>query len=215
MSGGRIRSQAKRQRLKRQRERLATEQAQQDSVTVDANDPPSNLRLGSGGDDDGKYGPTGYLPARTEARMLQRAVKNGWLKEGQTQRFETRTSESELTQRVSSQSGEASIMEQLSLSVLAGLNDEDKRRRGIAERTALAMERANQRDEQHAEDLKIKQALLEQKGGHVDKSIPTGVVLLERPCVTVEEWESVKAEAESDPQVGRIPDCEPHREDSA
>ncbi|MFT5328161.1 MAG: hypothetical protein ACI8P0_006073, partial [Planctomycetaceae bacterium] len=124
--------------------------------------------------------------------------RNGWLEDGQTQRFETRTSENELTQRVSSQSGEASIMERLSLSVLSGLNDKDKRRRGIAERTALAMERANQRDEQHAEDLKIKQALLEQKGGHVDNSIPCGVVLLERSCTSLEEWQAHVALAEAD-----------------
>lgn len=202
-------SQAKRQRLKRKRERLAAEQAQQNSITVDASGSVSNVRLGSGGNDDKKYGPTGYLPARTEARMLQRAVKNDWLKEGQTQRFETRTSENELTQRVSSQSGEASIMERLSLSVLSGLNDEDKRRRGIAERTALAMERANQRDEQYAEDLKIKQALVEQKGGHVDDSIPCGVILLERPSPTVEDWEAeqARAEVEQAAEQGR-PECD-------
>jgi hypothetical protein len=194
MSGGRIRSQAKRQRLKRQRERLAAEQGQQDSVTVDANDRASNVQLGSGG----KYGPTGFLPARSEAKLLERAVRNGWLEDGQTQRFETRTSENELTQRVSSQSGEASIMERLSLSVLSGLNDKDKRRRGIAERTALAMERANQRDEHHSDDLEIKRALLEARGGHTDDSIPCGVVLLTRPCTSIEEWEAQVALAEAD-----------------
>ena len=78
----------------------------------------------------------------------------------------------------------------------------------IAIRALIQMEAANQRDEQHAEDLKIKQALLEQKGGHVDSSIPTGVVLLERPCVTAEEWESVKAETDVNPVAGKMPVCE-------
>lgn len=111
--------------------------------------------------------------------------------------------------------GETTMIDLLMQSVGDGLRSKDARRRRSAERTALQMEKINQADEHHAQELKIKQALLEQKGGHVDASIPTGVVLLERPCVTVEEWESVKAEAESDPQVGSIPDCEPHREDSA
>jgi hypothetical protein len=182
-------SQSKRQRLKRRRERLAAEQAQQDSVTVDANDPASNVRLGSGGDDDGKYGPTGYLPARTEAKMFERAVRNAWLEDDQAQRFETRTSENELTQRVSSVPGEASGLELASLELMKCLKSPNRRLKMIAIRALIQMETANQRDEQHAENLKIKQALLEQKGGHVDASIPTGVVLLERPCTSSEEWQ--------------------------
>jgi hypothetical protein len=182
-------SQSKRQRLKRRRERLAAEQTQQDSVTVDANDPAGNVRLGSGGDDDGKYGPTGYMPASTEAKLIERAVRNGWLKEEETQRFETRTSENELAQRVSSQPGEASAMELASLELMKCLKSPNRRTKMIGIRALIQMETANQRDEQHAEDLKIKQALLEQKGGHVDASIPTGVVLLERPCVSLDEWQ--------------------------
>jgi hypothetical protein len=107
------------------------------------------------------------------------------------------------------------MIDLLMQSVGDGLRSKDARRRRSAERTALQMEKINQADEHHADELKIKQALLEQKGGHVDNSIPTGVVLLERPCVTVEEWETVKAEAESGPQVGRIPDGESRRENSA
>lgn len=182
-------SQSKRQRLKRRREKLAAEQAQQDSATVDANDRASNVRLGSGGDDDGKYGPTGYIPARTEANLLERAVRNGWLKEEETQRFETRTSENELAQRLSSEPGEASAMELAALELMKCLKSPNRRTKMIAIRALIQMETANQRDEQHAEDLKIKQALLEQKGGHVDESIPTGVVLLERPCTSIDVWQ--------------------------
>jgi len=71
----------------------------------------------------------------------------------------------------------------------------------------IQMEAANQRDEQHAENLKIKQALLEQKGGHVDASIPCGVVLLERPCTSMDEWQrdvesATKEEAAQSKVVG-------------
>ena len=81
------------------------------------------------------------------------------------------------------------MIDLLMKSVGDGLRSKDARRRRSAERTALQMEKINQADEHHAQELKIKQALLEQKGGHVDASIPTGVVLLERPCVSLDEWQ--------------------------
>jgi hypothetical protein len=147
------------------------------------------VRLGSGGDDDGKCGPTRYKPSRSEAKLFEQAVRNGWLKDEETQRFETRTSENELVQRVSSKPGEASMMERACLELMKCLKSPNRRLKMIAIRALIQMETANQRDEQHAEDLQIKQALLEQRGGHVDESIPTGVVLLERPCVSLDEWQ--------------------------
>lgn len=195
MSGGRIRSQKKRQRLKRQREKLAAEQAQQGSTPADENDQASNGRRGSGGDDASKYGPTGYLPASTEAKLIERAVRNGWLKEDETQRFETRTSENELAQRVSCEPGEASAMELASLELMKCLKSPNRRLKMIAIRALIQMETANQRDEQHAENLQVKQAIIEQNGGVLGETIPTGVVLLERPSPTLEAWQAELDEA--------------------
>ncbi|MFT5328580.1 MAG: hypothetical protein ACI8P0_006493 [Planctomycetaceae bacterium] len=86
-----------------------------------------------------------------------------------------------MRQLTESPDGQTTMIDLLMRSVGDGLRSKDARRRRSAERTALAMERANQRDE---ENLKIKHALVEQKGGHVDDSIPTGVILLERPSPT-------------------------------
>jgi hypothetical protein len=87
----------------------------------------------------------------------------------------------QMRQLTESPDGQTTMIDLLMRSVGDGLRSKDARRRRSAERTALAMERANQRDE---ENLKIKHALVEQKGGHVDDSIPTGVILLERPSPT-------------------------------
>jgi len=166
-------SQAKRRRLKRQREK--------------AEEAAKLVVEGSGSSLDPS--------SRKDAVLIEKAVTGGWLDPEDIQRFETRTSLEELQTRIKAAPAKASMMDLVALSVLGGLNDKDKRRRGIAERTAVAMERANQRDEQHAEDLKIKQALLEAKGGHTDESIPTGVVIFERPSVSIEDWQAEQARA--------------------
>lgn len=130
--------------------------------------------------------------------MEARALREGWVTPERGQRFETRTPKQELVARIE-RHGDASIMDRLVLSVFCGLESTDDRTVGIACRNAIAMERANQRDEQHADDLKLKQAIVEQRGGHVDESIPTGVVLLSRPCTSVEEWQAeVAADLASD-----------------
>lgn len=89
----------------------------------------------------------------------------------------------------SPEGGKITMIDLLMQSVGDGLRSKDARRRRSAERTALQMEKINQADEHHAQELKIKQALLEQKGGHVDESIPCGVVLLERPCTSMDVWQ--------------------------
>lgn len=99
------------------------------------------------------------------------------------------------------------MIDLLMQSVGDGLRSKDARRRRSAERTALQMEKINQADEHHAQELKIKQALLEQKGGHVDESIPCGVVLLERPCTSMDVWQqevesATKEEAAQSKVVG-------------
>jgi len=166
-------SQAKRQRLKRQREKA--EQAVKDA------------QEGSGSSLDPN--------SRHDAVLIEKAVTGGWLSDEDVQRIETRTSLEEITKRVGAAPQKATMMEMLTMSVLTGLHSKDKRRRGIAERTALAMERTNQRDEQHAADLKIKQALLEARGGHTDESIPNGVVILERPSPNIESWQAEQERA--------------------
>lgn len=212
MAGGRISSQKKRQRLKRQRERLADQPTEQEQAAVNPIDQPSDDQLGSGGDDDSKYGPTGYLPARTEVKLIERAVRNGWLKDEQTQRFETRTSENELALRVSSQPGEASAMELASLELIKCVQSPNRRLKMIAIRALAQMEQANQRDElesvrqrQRDEELSLKRAIVENQGGNVGETIPTGVVLIPRPCQDVEEWERMVAEAEANPVTGDEP----------
>lgn len=160
-------SQAKRQRIKRRQEKLAALAQQAAEGSGSSIDPTS----------------------RKDAVLIERAVREGWLDGADLQRIETRTSLEDLQQRVGAAPQKATMMDLLTLSVLTGLSAKDPRRKGIAERTALAMERTNQRDEQHADDMKIKQALLEARGGHTDESIPTGVVLLTRPSTSLEEWE--------------------------
>jgi len=65
------------------------------------------------------------------------------------------------------------------------------------------MEKINQADAHHRAAMKLREAQLEQQDGHLDNSIPCGVVLLQRPCVTIEEWQAqvAKAEAEEKQQI--------------
>ncbi len=86
-----------------------------------------------------------------------------------------------------------------------GLRSTDPRIRNIAAKTALQMEKLNQADEHHLENLEIKKAALEQRGGHLNDKIPTGVVLLERPCTDVESWLELCEEAEKNPVTGNEP----------
>ena len=88
---------------------------------------------------------------------------------------------------------ELSIRDLLVRSVGEGLRSKNPRIRNIAAKNALQMEKMNQRDEEFAEDLKIKKAILESKGGHTDESVPCGIVLLERPLTKVKDWEAMVA----------------------
>jgi len=90
------------------------------------------------------------------------------------------------------------MIDLLMQSVGDGLRSKDARRRRSAERTALQMEKINQADEKHADEMRIKEALVEQRGGHVDESIPCGIVLLERPCTSIEEWQAEVAVNEAE-----------------
>jgi hypothetical protein len=98
-------------------------------------------------------------------------------------------------------------MELATLELVKCLKSPNRRTKMIGIRALIQMEAANQRDEQHADNLKIKQALLEQRGGHVDESIPCGVVLLERPCTSIDVWQqevesATKEEAAQSKVVG-------------
>ena len=117
-------SQAKRQRMKRQRERL---EAAAKELGEQANIDPTK-------------------PA--DMVLMERAVRNGWLEPGEMQRFETRTAQIDLVRRIESSPSQASIMELVALSVLTGLRSGDMARRSAAEKVAVQMERANQRDDE-------------------------------------------------------------------
>lgn len=83
-----------------------------------------------------------------DARQIQRAVRNEWIQPDGIQRFETRTSQRELIERIRKAPQEASIMDLATLAVIRGLQDGNGREASIAARTAVAMERANQRDDE-------------------------------------------------------------------
>lgn len=120
---------------------------------------------------------------------------------GRDAQTDSANSEQRFPMQMLTESPEGDSVTMIELAVCAvgdGLRSTDPRIRNIAAKTALQMERINQADEHHADQMRLKEAILEQQGGHVDDSIPCGVVLLERPCTSVEEWQERMAEAEEE-----------------
>ena len=130
--------------------------------------------------------PEAAIPSdRSDGALGDRGLNPGTDSSDDEQRFPMRM----LTE--SSDGENLSIRDLLVRSVGEGLRSKNPRIRNIAAKNALQMEKMNQRDEEFAEDLKIKRAVLEQRGGHVgDEAIPTGVVLLSRPDTSVDEWQA-------------------------
>lgn len=174
-------SQRTRQRLKKRAEKAqAAESLNRTEFPPDPRAPDETpAHVGVGGDSGRptlpKYGHSGTIPFRTEARMEQRAIREGWIKPSQAQQFMTRISLEEVVRRISADADKVTILDVATLTVVSSLKSGDVRRSFIAVGTVLAMERANQSFRYHAEDLKIKQAIAEQKRGHNDDLIPCGV----------------------------------------
>lgn len=197
---------SKKKRLERRRKER--ERAEQESTEVEAEQPPDapptdEIVSGVGGDSEEPPTIADEKQARADARLLARAVRNGWIKLEDLfpVRFDLDAPLSEVTAAIA-KTKDPSIRQLMLRNVHIGMMSGDDRSRRIASRTALLMERTNQRDEierlkqERAEaDLKLKTAIVEQRGGNVGDSIPTGVVLLERPSPTMEDWEAEIAEA--------------------
>ncbi len=83
--------------------------------------------------------------------------------------------------------------------------DSSPRDSARAMKVILAAERLALDEEIRKADLSLKEKLAEQKDGDGDSFIPTGVVLLGRPCRTTEEWEEPVALAEADQKLNPDP----------
>lgn len=88
------------------------------------------------------------LTHRESLKLDQMAIRRGWVQLP----FPTRTPELKLRQEVATR-GDMTIVERAALSVAEGLISGDLRRRGIAERNAIAMESHNLAVERHADQM--------------------------------------------------------------
>jgi len=129
-------------------------------------------------------GPDAHLKYGYKARLEQMAISRGWIDRGES-RFPTRENRGDIIRGIEAK-GDINLIERLTLSAFDGMDavEEDgkpnHRRRGIAERLVLAMELANQRDDQTPSNPTPQQHLhLHQNGspdvaGHVSSGVRSG-----------------------------------------
>jgi len=95
---------------------------------------------------DSRYGLSGRLRARIEARIEGRAIREGWIKPEVGERFATRIPKRNLLERTSNRD-DASMADLLCVSAIRGMESSDGRVAAASLRNAIAMEIRNQHDD--------------------------------------------------------------------
>lgn len=185
-------SQRTRQRRKKRAEKArAVEKPTLDESNPDPRAPvEKNAPVGSGdilglesiadGQPRAKYGHSGRITFRTEARMEAQAIRQGWIKPNPGELFMTHCNVGEIYRRTSANADDVSMSDLATLTVLTALRSGDVRRASVAVRTGIAMVQVNLSIQYRAAELEHKRAVAAQKRRQSENSIPCGVVIMSR-----------------------------------
>ena len=197
------------QRTRQRRKKRAEKARAVEKPTLDESHPDpcapfeKNALMGSGdflglesvvdGQPRAKYGHSGRITYRTEARMEAQAIRQGWVKPNDGDLFMTHCSADEIYRRTRANADDVSMSDLMALTVLTSLWSGDVRRISNAVRTCIAMVQVNLSIIEQAAELELQRDVEAQKRRQSENSIPCGVVIMSRDPDGQNEFLKVKS----------------------